>query len=242
MSVKPCSSNSEHSHSADSTSASAVARPYLASRRLSSEPALTPILIGIPARRRGPGDLRDLVVERLDVAGVDPDRAAAGVDGGEHVLRLEVNVGDHRDLRLTGDFRQRVGVVLRRHRDPDDLAAGRGQLGDLLQRGVHVGGHRGAHRLHRHRGAAAHRDRVLALAHHDLARLAPRRQGSAAGCGMPRSMLMILVPHCVLVKGVLAEGSLFRCLHHVRPTCTNHRLKHPGGPRSASPHWGCAPG
>src|SRR6266487_3910246 len=49
MSVKPCSSNSEHSHSADSTSASAVARPYLASRRLSSEPALTPILIGTPA-------------------------------------------------------------------------------------------------------------------------------------------------------------------------------------------------
>src|SRR5215469_13698913 len=49
MSVKPCSSNSEHSHSADSTSASAVARPYLASRRLSSEPALTPIRIGTPA-------------------------------------------------------------------------------------------------------------------------------------------------------------------------------------------------
>src|SRR6266702_956777 len=49
MSVKPCSSNSEHSHSADSTSASGVARPYLASSRLSSEPALTPILIGTPA-------------------------------------------------------------------------------------------------------------------------------------------------------------------------------------------------
>src|SRR5436309_524700 len=49
MSVKPCSSNSEHSHSADSTSASAVARPYWASRRLSSEPALTPILIGTQA-------------------------------------------------------------------------------------------------------------------------------------------------------------------------------------------------
>src|SRR5260221_2803585 len=49
MSVKPCSSNSEHSHSADSVSASAVALPYLASRRLPSEPALTPILIGTPA-------------------------------------------------------------------------------------------------------------------------------------------------------------------------------------------------
>ena len=49
MSRKPCSSNSEHSHSADSTSASGVARPYFASRRLSKEPALTPIRIGMPA-------------------------------------------------------------------------------------------------------------------------------------------------------------------------------------------------
>src|ERR1022692_3303751 len=49
MSVNPCSSNSEHSQSADSTSASGVALPYLASSRLSSEPALTPILIGTPA-------------------------------------------------------------------------------------------------------------------------------------------------------------------------------------------------
>lgn len=46
MSRKPCSSNSEHSQSADSTSASAVALPYLASRRLSREPAFTPIRIG----------------------------------------------------------------------------------------------------------------------------------------------------------------------------------------------------
>src|SRR3954452_17363766 len=49
MSRKPCSSNSEHSHSADSTSASAVALPCFSSSRLSSEPALTPIRIGVPA-------------------------------------------------------------------------------------------------------------------------------------------------------------------------------------------------
>ena len=49
MSRKSCSSNSEHSHSADSTSASGVALPYLASSRRSSEPALTPIRIGMPA-------------------------------------------------------------------------------------------------------------------------------------------------------------------------------------------------
>ena len=48
MSRKSCSSNSEHSQSADSTSASGVARPYFASSRLSSEPALTPIRIGVP--------------------------------------------------------------------------------------------------------------------------------------------------------------------------------------------------
>ena len=49
MSPNPCSSNSEASHSADSTSASGVALPYFSRNRLSREPALTPIRIGIPA-------------------------------------------------------------------------------------------------------------------------------------------------------------------------------------------------
>jgi hypothetical protein len=75
MSRKPCSSNSEHSHSADSTSASGVALPYFASSRLSSDPALTPIRIGTWRRSPAVGDLLDLVVEGLDVAGVDPDGA-----------------------------------------------------------------------------------------------------------------------------------------------------------------------
>ena len=48
MSWKSCSANRLASHSADSTSASGVALPYLASSRLSSEPALTPIRIGVP--------------------------------------------------------------------------------------------------------------------------------------------------------------------------------------------------
>ena len=176
MSRKPCSSNSEHSHSADSTSASGVALPYLASSRLSSEPALTPIRIGTAGVAGGLGDLADLVVELLDVARVDPHAGAAGVDRGEHVLRLEVDVGDHRDLRLRRRSRQRVGVVLARARDPDDLAAGRGQLGDLLQRGVDVGGQRGRHRLHRDRGIAADGDRMRRVAQHELPGRAPRRQ------------------------------------------------------------------
>src|SRR5450756_2509226 len=46
---KPCSSNSEASHTADSTNASGVALPYFASSRGSSEPAFTPIRIDTPA-------------------------------------------------------------------------------------------------------------------------------------------------------------------------------------------------
>ncbi len=84
---------------------------------------------------RGARDLLDLVVELLDVAGVHANRRAARLDRGEDVLRLEVDVRDHRDLRLAGDRRERVGVVLRRAGHADDLAAGRGQLGDLLERG-----------------------------------------------------------------------------------------------------------
>ena len=48
MSRKSCSSNSEASQSADSTRASGVAFPYFRNSRLSSEPALTPIRIGVP--------------------------------------------------------------------------------------------------------------------------------------------------------------------------------------------------
>src|SRR5436309_7679101 len=118
-----------------------------------------------PRIGRGLGDLPHLVVELLDVAGVDPHRRAAGVDRREDVLGLEVDVGDHRDLRLARDLGEGVRVVLGRYGDPDDLAARRGQLGDLLEGGVDVGGQRGGHGLHRHRGAAADRYR----ADHDLA-------------------------------------------------------------------------
>src|SRR3954470_10306058 len=45
---KSCSSNSEASQTADSTSASGVALPYFCSSRGSSEPALTPIRIDVP--------------------------------------------------------------------------------------------------------------------------------------------------------------------------------------------------
>src|SRR3979490_3444121 len=86
MSRKPCSSNREHSHSALSTSASAVAFPYFSNTRLSSAPAPD----RPPRRGGGAAHLRNLVVELADVAGVDPYRGASGVDRGEDVLRLEV--------------------------------------------------------------------------------------------------------------------------------------------------------
>ncbi len=48
MSRKSCSSKRDASHRADSASASGVALPYFWSRRRSSEPAFTPMRIGVP--------------------------------------------------------------------------------------------------------------------------------------------------------------------------------------------------
>ena len=119
MSRKSCSSNSEHSHSADSTSASAVALPYFSIQPLVQRPG---VHADADRRRRRPWppwrSRRPCRRTCLDVARVHPHRRTAGVDRGEDVLRLEVDVGDHRDLRLLRDHRQRVGVVLRRAPPP----------------------------------------------------------------------------------------------------------------------------
>ncbi|CAL2070463.1 protein of unknown function [Streptomyces murinus] len=103
------------------------------------------------------GDLLDLVVELLDVARVHPDRGAAGLDGGEDVLGLEVDVRDHRELGLAGDGGERVGVVLSGAGHADDLAAGGGQLGDLLEGGADVGRTGRGHRLDRYGRVSADR-------------------------------------------------------------------------------------
>jgi hypothetical protein len=101
------------------------------------------------------GDLGDPVVELLDVAWIHPNRRAARVDRGEYIPGLEVDVGDHRQLGVLGDGREGVGIVLRGTCDPDDVAAGGGELGDLLQCGVHVGGDGRGHGLHGDRMLAA---------------------------------------------------------------------------------------
>src|SRR4051794_38005154 len=124
-------------------------------------------------------DVGDPVVELLDVAGVHADRGAAGLDRGEDVPRLEVDVGDHRDLRVPRDLRQRLGVVGVGDGDPHDLATGRGELGDLLQRRVHVGGLGGAHRLEAAREVAADAD----AADVELTRLPPGREDGRGRSG-----------------------------------------------------------
>src|ERR1700733_13642873 len=119
MSVKPCSSNSEHSHSADSASASGVALPYLVMIRLSREPALTPILIGMPASDAAraisptlssnalmlPG-LPRTAARPAVVLGRDRDADDLAPRGGEFrdLLQGRVPVGGHgRGHRLDGD-------------------------------------------------------------------------------------------------------------------------------------------
>ena len=84
---------------------------------------------------------------------------------------------------LRGDGRQRVGVVLGRAGDPHDLAAGRGQLGDLLQRRVDVGSSASssstAPRRERHRRPARRRRR-------SGARPGACASGRGGVSGMPR--------------------------------------------------------
>ena len=178
MSPKPCSSNSDASHSADSTSASGVALPYLAMNRLSSEPALTPMRIGMPA---APAALatsptrpsNSLILPGLTRTAAQPASIAAKMYFGWKWMSAITGM-----LAVPGDRGQRVGVLLPRARHPDDVAAGGGQLGDLLQRGVDVVGLGGRHRLHGDRMVAADPD----VAHHQLTGLASRGQCGRRRC------------------------------------------------------------
>ena len=123
-------------------------------------------------RRRS--DLADLIVELADVSGVDPHRTDARVDRGEHVPRLKVDIGDHRQLALRRDNVQHIRIILMRDGNTHDVAAGRRQLGYLLQCRIDVRGLRRRHRLHAHLRLAADPD----LPDLDLSGLPPRRENS----------------------------------------------------------------
>ena len=116
-------------------------------------------------------------IEFTDVAGVHAYGCAAGIDGLEHVLGLEVNIRDDRHRRLPADLRQCVGIVLTRHSHAHDIATSCGQLGNLLQCGRNIGRKRVGHRLHGDGGSPTDRHR----ADHDAVRLATRVQRRFAG-------------------------------------------------------------
>jgi hypothetical protein len=105
--------------------------------------------IGIPF-----ADHRGDLVGPADVAGVDTDRGDAGVDRLESERRVEMDVGDQRDRAQVDELLERVSVLALRDRDAHDLAAGRGEIGDLGHRRVDVVGLRQGHRLHHDRRTA----------------------------------------------------------------------------------------
>ena len=117
-------------------------------------------------------DVLHLVIELADVARVHANRATAGLDRLKHVLRLEVDVSDHRDPRLLGNDRQRVRVLIRRARHTHNVAASGRQLSDLLQRRANIVRLRGRHGLNGHAGAPAHGH----VTHHDPTRLLARER------------------------------------------------------------------
>ena len=120
-------------------------------------------------RVSGRGDLRDLVIKLLDISRIHA-HAHAGVDRGEHVARLEMDVGHHGNRGLLGDDRQGVGVLIGGARNAHDVTASGRQFGDLLEGCADVVRLRRRHRLDAHRGVATH----INVAHLDLAGLLAR--------------------------------------------------------------------
>lgn len=98
-------------------------------------------------------------------------RHCTSLDRLEHVLRLEVNIGDHRDTRLLGDDRQRVRVLIRRAGNANDArlrpSARRSGWSVALMSCVCR-----RHGLDGHSSATAHGN----VAHHDATRLLARER------------------------------------------------------------------
>ena len=207
MSVKPCSSNSEHSHSADSTSAAAVARPYLASRRLSSDPAFTPIRIGIPAAEAARAISATLSSNALMLPGLtrtapQPASMAANTYFGWKWMSAMTGICDLRAISGSASASSCDGTATRTIWQPDAVSSAiccsvaftsavTVVVIDCTDTGAPPP-----------TGTACLP--LPTMIWRDLRRGA---SGSAGGCGMPRSIVMIVYPSlclgqdCVLVKG-----------------------------------------
>ena len=132
---KPCSSKRLASQTADSTSASGVALPYFSRSRLSSEPALTPIRMLVPRSLAARAisliwSSNFLMLPGLTRTAAQPASIAAKTYFGWKWM--SAMTGIWLCWAISGE---RVRVVLAGARDAHDVAAGGGQLGDLLQRG-----------------------------------------------------------------------------------------------------------
>src|SRR5262249_8378575 len=173
MSRKPCSSNSEHSQSADSTSASGVALPCLAISRLSSEPALTPILIGTWASAAALAisptlSSKALMLPGLTRTAAHPASMAANTYFGWTCMSALSGMCER-----GGEPGEGGGSIWRGHGARQDGGAGRRESGDLRHGGIGVRGQGRGQRLHGLGRPAAHRDGVLALPLHDLPGVPP---------------------------------------------------------------------
>ena len=70
------------------------------------------------------GDFFHLVIEFADITGVYPHPCAAALNRGEHIFGLEMNVGDYRNSRFLGDYRQRLRIICAGAGYPHNIAPG----------------------------------------------------------------------------------------------------------------------
>ena len=166
---------------AEATIASGVTPPKRSYSAGSSEPPLTPMRIGT-CRSRASDATALMCSGRRMLPGLSRRPVHAGLQRGQRHPVLVVDVGDDRDRRPRHDLGESFGGLGLVARAPDDVATGRGEPVDLLQRALDVGGLGDRHRLHAHRRAAADRHRPDV----DLPRraaLAERPGASSQGLG-----------------------------------------------------------
>ena len=139
-----------------------------------------------------------------------------------------MDVGDHRDTGLLGDDRKRIRVLIRGTRDAHDVATGRGQLSDLLERRSDVVCLRRRHGLNGDGSTPAHGH----VAHHDPTRLLAReRRRRDAGHSEIDFTHRFIIAHCAhpshtdharVVRLAFINGALARLCQGL--SAEGHRL------------------